>query len=1162
MVNLETYLNDGFFIIMQLIMRSTYNKYKIHLLTAILLNILMSNVGFSQSVFTNPISGTNPNTSNPYTTGQTVDANITVSGIGRGAGINGTNANNRYNANSWNVASLADAITNNKYFEFTLSPNAGFEINFTSFVYTGQASGTGPTSVAFRASTDGFSSNIGAPSITGTTINLNVATFQNISGPITFRLYAWGASAAGGTFSVNNFTFNGTVESGDDITSTVLGSPFNQPNCFTAVSGSVNYTATGSFNAGNNFVVQLSNASGEFTSPVDIGALSSSNSTGNIPFQIPAATVPSANYRIRIVSSDPIVTGSASAAFAINLAGGPCESVSTDFFRSRTSGIWHDTESWESSSDNVNWIPATLTPTSAANTISIRANHTITITENLTVDQVVVNQDGFLSYELGTLVIANGAGNDIEIENGGVFEHNSDVLPTLNGTIRVQSFGILRVSNNPSGSSGFYAGIDSENKVIYQNRAIFEWNVNTPFLSANQTYFPNVNALTKPIFRTLLNIGVSIGAGSTTTINGIFEPNGNINFANNGDKVFRNGIIGSGNVTQTASSGRFFFSGDTAFLGGVGSINLIGDRLNANNDVWVEMTSNKTINDDQFRLTNGSTLNCNEFELSGTGNIRLNSNVTLITQHPNGVDGALGGLSGINFVSDREQTVIFERNGPQNAGTIHLPDELGRVIVRNGSSLLLQKNLSIENLSGGSFEVVGPNSELRAQAPRIDLNINGNRFFTLSNGGSMDDSCLENLRFETGGNSSTATFSGNGETIKCWNFTSEKTGSGGVILNENSTLYCANNLQVDYSPGSAVFVDNGNDIFIGDDLRLKGLASNFNFTGTITMTCENSGTGQADIEVENANNTDAIQAELNNFVVNSSNTNANIRFQGLTGNNTITIKGDFSILSIGSGREVRPHENTLRIGGNWLNQVGEEAFAEGSASVEFFGSAQQNIETNNGEVFYNATFNNSSANGVFLDSDVLVNNNFTMELGRITLQNNNLTFRNLFGNDYSASKMVVADNQGQLRKLIVGNGPAFFPVGDNTGTPEYSPAEIELNSGNYAVGAYLGVNLENAVQSENNSPDHRLNRFWTLYPNGITNPNYEVRFRFLPADVIGDINQLWGGLRDISNTRWVCLGPVDVPSTSIFATGLTNFELGVFTGGEFGPNTSQVFHNP
>lgn len=161
----------------------------------------------AQSIFTNPILGTNPNTDNPYTIGQTVDPNLTVSGIGRGYGIDGTNANNRYNANSWDTVTLDFTA----YFEFTLTPNPGYQINFVSFVYTGQASDTGPTSFAFRSSLDGFSANIGSPSATGTTIDLSAPAYQSITTPITFRFYGWGTSNSGGTFSINDFAFNGTV---------------------------------------------------------------------------------------------------------------------------------------------------------------------------------------------------------------------------------------------------------------------------------------------------------------------------------------------------------------------------------------------------------------------------------------------------------------------------------------------------------------------------------------------------------------------------------------------------------------------------------------------------------------------------------------------------------------------------------------------------------------------------------------------------------------------------------------------------------------------------------------------------------------------------------------------------------------------------------------
>ncbi len=159
-----------------------------------------------QSIFTNAITDTDPSLSNPYTNLQTKDVNITVSGIGRGSGITANTATNRYNAANWSTTTL-DV---NDYFEFTLTPNFGYKIDLASFVYTGQVS-TGTPSFAFRSSADGFSTNIGAPVTAGTTISLAAPAYQNLTGAITFRYYAYGLAATTTTYSINDFTFNGTV---------------------------------------------------------------------------------------------------------------------------------------------------------------------------------------------------------------------------------------------------------------------------------------------------------------------------------------------------------------------------------------------------------------------------------------------------------------------------------------------------------------------------------------------------------------------------------------------------------------------------------------------------------------------------------------------------------------------------------------------------------------------------------------------------------------------------------------------------------------------------------------------------------------------------------------------------------------------------------------
>jgi len=72
---------------------------------------------------------------------------------------------------------------------------------------------------------------------------------------------------------------------------------------------SVAYTITGTFNAGNIFTAQLSDATGSFASPVNIGTLTST-SGGTINATIPANTTTSSLYRIRVVATNPITTGS------------------------------------------------------------------------------------------------------------------------------------------------------------------------------------------------------------------------------------------------------------------------------------------------------------------------------------------------------------------------------------------------------------------------------------------------------------------------------------------------------------------------------------------------------------------------------------------------------------------------------------------------------------------------------------------------------------------------------------------------------------------------------------------------------------------------------------------------------------------------------------
>lgn len=182
------------------------------LLIGILIAMLPWTNANADVITMNDITGDNPSGTNPYTEGMYVANHVTASGIGLGSGITKETGKGCYNAKHWSTLSSIDT---NDYFTFTLDANDGHMLNLESFVYTGTSSEYGPTAFVFRSSIDSFTQNIGNPIATGSTIDLSSAVYQHLTGPVEFRLYGYGegdgSNKKSGTFSVNDYTFNGSV---------------------------------------------------------------------------------------------------------------------------------------------------------------------------------------------------------------------------------------------------------------------------------------------------------------------------------------------------------------------------------------------------------------------------------------------------------------------------------------------------------------------------------------------------------------------------------------------------------------------------------------------------------------------------------------------------------------------------------------------------------------------------------------------------------------------------------------------------------------------------------------------------------------------------------------------------------------------------------------
>jgi uncharacterized repeat protein (TIGR03803 family) len=92
------------------------------------------------------------------------------------------------------------------------------------------------------------------------------------------------------------------------FTPTINVSALNSSSFCSGADLTASYTITGTYNTGNIFTSQLSDASGSFVNPVNIGNVIGTAS-GSINLIIPLNTLTGAGYRIRVVSSNPIVTG-------------------------------------------------------------------------------------------------------------------------------------------------------------------------------------------------------------------------------------------------------------------------------------------------------------------------------------------------------------------------------------------------------------------------------------------------------------------------------------------------------------------------------------------------------------------------------------------------------------------------------------------------------------------------------------------------------------------------------------------------------------------------------------------------------------------------------------------------------------------------------------
>jgi hypothetical protein len=241
---------------------------------------------------------------------------------------------------------------------------------------------------------------------------------------------------------------------------------------------------------------------------------------------------------------------------------------------------------------------------------------------------------------------------------------------------------------------------------------------------------------------------------------------------------------------------------------------------------------------------------------------------------------------------------------------------------------------------------------------------------------------------------------------------------------------------------------------------------------------------------------------------------------------------------------------TLIVQGNLTNNVATSNFintAITGSKVELRGSVLQTIGGSTEALFtFPDLMITNSSGGVVLAKEARVNGVFTMNSGLFSIGTNNLTLSatTTLSGTPSASSMVVASNTGQLRKEFSSAGSFTFPVGDNTGTPEYSPVTLNITAGAFGTGAYAGVNLVNAAYPDPSITGNYLNRYWNISQSGISGFTCNALFNYTLADVTGTENNIYSFLMNPAPiTPYTA---TNVILHQLTASGLSSF--GSYTG--------------
>ncbi len=346
----------------------------------------------------------------------------------------------------------------------------------------------------------------------------------------------------------------------------------------------------------------------------------------------------------------------------------------------------------------------------------------------------------------------------------------------------------------------------------------------------------------------------------------------------------------------------------------------------------------------------------------------------------------------------------------------------------------------------------------------------------------------------------------------------------------------------------------------------------------------NPGSGTSRVLFTNLDATIAGQTNFNNISIN---TGAGLRV--LTGN-VMRIAGEFSRLgNFSAGAVTNTVEyrgsnqtvatltgalaayNNLIISGSGavfpasLNITGDltinNAVDFSGKTIIMNGPALQTIGGTTAPQFDNLVINNTDG-GVSLAANASVSGTLTLLSGILSINSSSLTLgTNPVAGTFDVSKMIAADGPGQVRRPFTATGSYFFPIGERTSNPAYSPITVALTSGSFS-NAYVGVSVTDAIHPDNRSTQHYISRYWKVTQSGITGAVATISANYIPAEVLVPeasmaAAQLVGSFNQVTNP-WIKFAPLSNNTLTAAGALLPAGQTSFFTGLKGGDFTAQV----